>query len=110
MKQGTRISLYAGTPIANLFEDYSGKVSPRINIAVDRYLLICRYHGLNLNKAEINVLNLAFKGKKVTSEMILDYQNEILEVSNSEAAHTLINKIESAKLADFIGTLDDLEL
>ena len=100
------ITIYAGKPIKKLFGDKPGNVSGRLNAVVDRYLLLCDSDLLDLAKHEKAILRITYSGlRRVTAKDIMNYKTLIYSSGGSQS---LIDKIETGTLVQFIATLDAL--
>jgi len=106
-----KTTIYCGKPIQSLFKGNLGSVSGKLNQVVDRYMLVCDYNGFTINDVEAQLLKHVFRDcKYVKGADILDIENRILSVNDSDTAHKLLKKIDSATLADFVAVIDKIGL
>ncbi|MDH5738069.1 MAG: hypothetical protein OEZ23_07140 [Gammaproteobacteria bacterium] len=113
MNEKTKI--YFGPPLVRLTENEGNTLekSGRINRTAERYLEIMRQHGVALTGAEIACLKHISGVGYLT---LIDIRELADDVRVSEYAHpeldkeVLIQKLESASLADLIAMVESLDL
>lgn len=104
-------TIYFGQPLVNLTAECGPReVSNAINTAVERYQWVCKHHSIELTEAEARILYNTLNGTHIDELLLRHLHEEILESDDGElpAAKALAEKIESASMADIIGTLEKL--
>ena len=105
-------SVYFGKPLIELINDRKkgSSVSGKINKTADRYMLICKNHGVKLTANECAVLCNFLEGKTINAMLIKHLFSELEqhETTKIVAKKTLINKLAQHSIADIVAMIESL--
>ena len=101
-------SVYFGPPLAELTNNLKpgDTVSGRINRAAERYMAICRRHGVDLTDEERAVLADVLNGTWADPLLIRHLADEVEDSDHNAPA--LVEKLKSASFADLVATVEKL--
>ena len=109
---GTKKSIYCGQPLMGVVRTLKKgqSLSGRLNQMAERYLAICREHGVDLTDEEATILGNCLSGTFVEPLLIRHLADEVedSEWADEEAAKSLIRKLRSASYADLVATVEKL--
>lgn len=109
----TRKTLYLAEAAQKLFKDSPLSSSGRINQVSDRYLMICKLHGLDFNDAEKTVLVKSLGNRKKITALMLKNIDSVLDNSDyagTPVAKSIIHKLGNASFADLCAELERIDL
>jgi len=101
-------SVYFGPPLAELTKNLKpgDSVSGRINRTAERYLAICRRHGIELTDEECAVLQDVLNSTWADPLLIRHLADEVEDSDHDAPA--LVEKLKSASFADLTATVEKL--
>ena len=101
-------SVYFGPPLAELTENLKpgDSVSGRINRAAERYMAICRRHGVEITDEERPVLQDVLSGTWADPLLIRHLVDEVEDSDHN--APELAEKLRSASFADLVALVEEL--
>lgn len=88
-----RTTIYLSHSVKQMLADSNLKASTRLSQVCDRYALIMREHGIDLDDHERDALRDAVKGRKLSALEIADLVNVVPDLRAKIEAHTLADLI-----------------
>ena len=109
---GEKKTVYFGPPLMAVAKRLKGgqTLSGRLNQVAERYMAVCREHGVDLTEEEATILGNCLCGSYVETLLIRHLADEVedSEFADQEAAKSLIRKLRSASYADLVATIEKL--